>query len=950
MSVTQGNRSSQNQRAVSASLESIRQAIEILFQPDQIVEVRVPGKFGAISGYFDNHEALARTVKRLSDSGKHEGVYYTLNQCHDAMRSRSALNVLHENVKDTTSDADITRRRWLFVDFDPRRPKGVSSTEHERGAAREAVLSALRWLRSLGWPEPVSAMSGNGFHLLFEVDEPNDADTTQLFKACLAALNSKFSDDNVEVDEKVFNAARITKAYGLLAAKGVHTAERPHRFSKILAAAKPLRKVSRAQLEALAANLAGQKKSRGNAKKQERRPAESVAEFLEWGEIQVKETRQYPDGTVKWVLEKCVFNPEHHDAAVFCQADGALQFKCFHTSCSGNQWKEFRASLEGTKGARFEFVKRGPVYEATDEGLFWRNGMKDGTCRVKLTNFTARIITDILEDDGIEQRHTFEIEAGREEIIKKLRVPAAEFSKMAWPLENLGSWAIVEPGVGLRDRARAAIQHLSPDARRHRIVIHTGWRHVGREYFYLHANGAIGRTGLHRSVRVKLPQALTPFQLPEPPTGEALKAAVRASLQFLDLAPKVRTVPVYAAVWRSVLGPADFSEHIFGPTGTFKTCMAALAMQHFGAGFDSCHLPGTWSSTANANAALQFILKDSLFVIDDFVATPTRGDVDRLERDADRIFRGQGNRAGRGRLQRDGISLREPNPPRGLTLSTGEGIPQGESLLSRVWVTDVSPGDVDKAKLTECQAAAAAGKFAQTMAAYLQWLAPQYGLLKRQMPKRIEKLRGVAAGSGQHGRTPTITANLMFGLRCFLQFCLNVGAVTEGEAARIHDDASQALQEAAAAQTRGIKAEEPAHRFLELLGATILRGDAHLAPLSASNAFIDGGDEGYDPKKFKSKFIGWKNEKFVYLEPDSAYAVAHQLAAQQGESFPLNLKTLGKRLQERQLLAAHNKHRNTLQCTIAGGRHRVWCLAKSRVLGWREKDVRKDVSEDASEE
>jgi len=399
-----------------------------------------------------------------------------------------------------------------------------------------------------------------------------------------------------------------------------------------------------------------------------------------------------------------------------------------------------------------------------------------------------------------------------------------------------------------------------------------------------------------------------------------------------------------------VLGPADFSEHIFGPTGTFKTCMAALAMQHFGAGFDSCHLPGAWSSTANANAALQFILKDALFVIDDFVATPTRGDADRLQRDADRIFRGQGNRAGRGRLQRDGVSLREPNPPRGLTLSTGEGIPQGESLLSRVWVTDVSPGDVDKAKLTECQAAAATGNFARTMSAYLQWLAPRYGSLKMQMAKRIEKLRAAANSKGQHGRTPTITANLMFGLRCFLQFCVNVGAVTEGEAARIHDDASQALQEAAAAQTRGIKAEEPAHRFLELLGAAILRGDAHLAPLNASNSCIDGGDEGYEPKKLKSKFIGWENEKFVYLEPDSAFAVAHQLAAQQGESFPLNLKTLGKRLQERHFLAEHNKDRNTFQCTIAGRRHRVWCLAKPHVLGFREKDVVKHGSEDAPEE
>ena len=88
--------------------------------------------------------------------------------------------------------------------------------------------------------------------------------------------------------------------------------------------------------------------------------------------------------------------------------------------------------------------------------------------------------------------------------------------------------------------------------------------------------------------------------------------------------------------------------------------------QHFGAVFDARHVPGAWSSTANANAALQFVLKDALFLIDDFVPKGSSSDVERQHRDADRIFRGQGNTSGRGRLGRDGTSLRDASPPRGI--------------------------------------------------------------------------------------------------------------------------------------------------------------------------------------------------------------------------------------------------------------------------------------------
>jgi hypothetical protein len=70
-------------------------------------------------------------------------------------------------------------------------------------------------------------------------------------------------------------------------------------------------------------------------------------------------------------------------------------------------------------------------------------------------------------------------------------------------------------------------------------------------------------------------------------------------------------VPTLGAVWRSVLGAADFSVFVYGATGRFKTALAPLLQQHFGTDFTAHRLPGSWASTANFNERLAFIAKDA---------------------------------------------------------------------------------------------------------------------------------------------------------------------------------------------------------------------------------------------------------------------------------------------------------------------------------------------------
>lgn len=245
----------------------------------------------------------------------------------------------------------------------------------------------------------------------------------------------------------------------------------------------------------------------------------------------------------------------------------------------------------------------------------------------------------------------------------RFTISAAEFARMDWPIERMGANAITYPNQ--KEYARTAIQSFSLTAQESVIYTHTGWRQIDGKWLFLYACGAIGEAGLISDAAVRLSGSTNGYKLQLPAGTDALLTAVRASLRLLDLAPPTISFPLFAGTFRAVLGGADFGLHLAGETGAFKSELAALHQQHFGAGMDRRHLPGAWSSTGNALEVLAFVAKDMLLVIDDFAPQGSAADIARYHAAADRVFRAAGNHAGRGRLDST-ARLRDPKPPRSL--------------------------------------------------------------------------------------------------------------------------------------------------------------------------------------------------------------------------------------------------------------------------------------------
>src|SRR5438552_13949417 len=298
-----------------------------------------------VSGYYDDLKQLARDTALYDDHCK--GIYITLNPVKEALKARS-YNHVREGVKedDTTKDKHIARRVWLPIDFDADRASGISSSDKEHEAALARAAECRDWLREQGFSDPIWADSGNGGHLLYQIDLPNDDAASQLIADFLKAVAARFSKDHVKVDTGIFNPARIWKLYGTMARKGDNIPERPHRRSAILEQPATLTCVPRELLErevGPASLEAAVTKTVAAAPTPTVNTAFDVPTWLDKHGLVVTKTAPYRGGQ-KWVLQCCPFNPAHTGgcAVVLQGPDGKMGFKCQHHSCQGKGWKALR--------------------------------------------------------------------------------------------------------------------------------------------------------------------------------------------------------------------------------------------------------------------------------------------------------------------------------------------------------------------------------------------------------------------------------------------------------------------------------------------------------------------------------------------------------------------------------------------------------------------------------
>ena len=582
-------------------------------------------------------------------------------------------------------------------------------------------------------------------------------------------------------------------------------------------------------------------------------------------------------------------------------------------------------------------------YLVAKQGLIWLKQTKDGEVWVPLTNFSARIVADLVEDDGSERRQVFEIEATHEGQTTRFAVPAQQFSAMSWVLEHLGPRAVVYAGMGIKDHARAAVQVLSESLEKRHVYTHTGWCQSDGSSVYLHAGGGIDASGNRTDLEVGLDSILMRYHLELPKNVDEARLAVFKSLHMLALAPASVIVPVYAAIWRAPIGHTDHSIFLTGPTGAGKTALAALAQQHYGRQMNADALPGSWSSTGNSLEVLAFSVKDAVLVIDDFNPTGSSYDIQRFHKDADRVLRAQGNSSARQRLRPDG-TRKPPKPPRGSIIVTGEDIARGHSLQARLLIVEVPSQTLRSAseRFERCQKDAAEGWYAKTLGAFIQWLAPRYDTIQEHIPTDLIDLRRQAP-QGAHLRTASTVAQLAMGLHVFFDFAQEIGALIEEERHQLEKLCRGALCAATSTQDEHQAGEHPVLRFLQILESLLSSGQAHVADAKTlANPQEAPARWGWQlhtafPSEWQPQGprIGWLHRERLFLDPEAVYQAVVGFAESQRHPLPVTQRTLWKQMRDMGLLQCEpSQHQNTVRREIGPDKQRKRvCDISIEILG-----------------
>lgn len=322
-----------------------------LGSPVEVRMLNVKNK-GTVSGYYNDY------VKLQDDIAPYNGevnIFTTMNSVHESILDSREMNILKTNALKTTKDSDISYRTWLFIDLDPVRRTGVSSSNAELKEAENLKDEIYAYLVSKGFLNPTVAMSGNGYHLLYPVYLENTNENTQMVRNFLKALDVKFSNDKVKVDTSTYNASRIIKLYGTVACKGENTKERPHRESYIIDSGYDGDStISSSSIQSVIDEIIIAKKviklpeAKQKPSRAKREGYIDIPNFLKTNSLELSHTKTLDDGATCYVLKKCPWrehtNPDK-GACIIENVDGSVYARCHHDSCSEETWKTLLKKL-----------------------------------------------------------------------------------------------------------------------------------------------------------------------------------------------------------------------------------------------------------------------------------------------------------------------------------------------------------------------------------------------------------------------------------------------------------------------------------------------------------------------------------------------------------------------------------------------------------------------------
>ena len=393
-------------KAKPSSYDEIKHTLDIFIEPEATCELRFLGykrsykSSGSNGGFFDNMSKMAEVANTTDQTPEYEDIYFTLNPISRDLLGRAYNKmIVGDTTGKLTKTENVLKRRWMLVDVDiAGKMAGIPSRDSEHSEALEVADKFRHSMNEkYGWPMPVYADSGNGAHLDYRIDLPNDDENTELIRNVLICLNKELDHPKFVVDEATFDANRVNKLYGTMVRKGDEVDDRHLRRSHIIDVPEELIPITKDQLESfVAAHLMD---GNGDTSEEEEEPesdtdTSSSKSYSTSGHIDDM-GKWLNDHGIEWEHIKTADNngtmyvmkcPVCKNADKSCEVSAYLPPKdgyhavCKHSSCKVKSWTDFRKAVDP------DYVARKPKSKDKDS--------------------TSKILVNFVLESGAELRHT----------------------------------------------------------------------------------------------------------------------------------------------------------------------------------------------------------------------------------------------------------------------------------------------------------------------------------------------------------------------------------------------------------------------------------------------------------------------------------------------------------------------------------------------------------------
>lgn len=351
---------------------------------NQLTEIRIIGGNQTFSGYFKDAKTLVEAIKPYDGYN----IYFSINRIDETCYGREQCNKIVRKPKNTTTDAEIIGRDYVYLDLDSKKISGVNATDEEVEKTKAKARDVYKFLKDNGFNEPIVVFSGNGVHFYLRCALLPSEENNLIIKRFTQAMGMLFSDESVDIDQKIFNLGRISKVPGTYSRKGsTDSADRPQRLCYIVKAPSEI-KVNDIEYFKKIAALYPEDEVKPTHQNHYSVESFDLDAFIEKHNIPVTHKLQVADGT-RYYLKHCLFNEQHQgkDAILFKRNNGAVSYFCYHNSCNGNDWQKVRLMYEpdaytkrNNAPTQRQFQKAiepfTPQEESEDKGRKWLS-MKD---------------------------------------------------------------------------------------------------------------------------------------------------------------------------------------------------------------------------------------------------------------------------------------------------------------------------------------------------------------------------------------------------------------------------------------------------------------------------------------------------------------------------------------------------------------------------------------------